>query len=197
MYLWAGVLIRISGGLLRKRIMFGNLEGTVRRGRGGKEKEWTDYIRSDGIGGIRKRRHWRQRCGVRYVTKIGWRFMAAWKKEEIYEARHCQEKREATRLGSCYRTRKRRAYEATPIGLVDEPKESYTSARWTEIYVAPSYVDSSRGFYYIPSERAAYGGGGSCAGRRSPFVIFSLFSKPRAGLATTVVGSFSGWPQIR
>ena len=27
--------------------MFKNLEGTVRRGRGGKEKEWTDCVRSD------------------------------------------------------------------------------------------------------------------------------------------------------
>ena len=30
-----------------KRIMFGNLEGAVRKGRGGKEKEWTDRIQSD------------------------------------------------------------------------------------------------------------------------------------------------------
>ena len=34
--LWAGTLIRMSGGRLPKRIMFGNLEGAVRRGRGGK-----------------------------------------------------------------------------------------------------------------------------------------------------------------
>ena len=26
---------------------FGNLEGVVRRGRGGKEKEWTDCVQSD------------------------------------------------------------------------------------------------------------------------------------------------------
>ena len=45
--LWAGTLIRMSGGWLPKRIMFGNLEGAVRRGRGGKEKEWTDCIQSD------------------------------------------------------------------------------------------------------------------------------------------------------
>ena len=36
--LWAGTLLRMSGGRLPKRIMFGNLEGAVRRGRGGKEK---------------------------------------------------------------------------------------------------------------------------------------------------------------
>ena len=35
--LWAGTLIRMSGGRLPKRIMFGNLEGAIRRGRGGKE----------------------------------------------------------------------------------------------------------------------------------------------------------------
>ena len=36
--LWAGTLLRMSGGRLPKRIMFGNLEGAVRRGLGGKEK---------------------------------------------------------------------------------------------------------------------------------------------------------------
>ena len=37
--LWAGTLLRMSGERLPKRIVFGNLEGAVRRGRGGKEKE--------------------------------------------------------------------------------------------------------------------------------------------------------------
>ena len=36
--LWAGTLLRMSGGRLPKRIVFGNLEGAVRRGRDGKEK---------------------------------------------------------------------------------------------------------------------------------------------------------------
>ena len=45
--LWAGTLLRMSGGRSPKRIMFGNLEGAVRRGRGGKEKEWTDCVQSD------------------------------------------------------------------------------------------------------------------------------------------------------
>ena len=45
--LWVGTLIRMSGGWLPKRIVFGNLEGAVRRGRDGKEKEWTDCIQSD------------------------------------------------------------------------------------------------------------------------------------------------------
>ena len=42
-----GTLLRMSGGRLPKRIMFGNLEGAVRRGRCGKEKEWTDCVQSD------------------------------------------------------------------------------------------------------------------------------------------------------
>ena len=45
--LWAGTLIRMSGEQLPKRIVFGNLEGAVRRGRGGKEKDWTDCVQSD------------------------------------------------------------------------------------------------------------------------------------------------------
>ena len=44
---WAGVPILMSGGRLPKRIVLGTLEGAVRRGRGGKEKEWTDCVRSD------------------------------------------------------------------------------------------------------------------------------------------------------
>ena len=37
----------MSGGRLSKRIVFGNLEGAARRGRGGKEKEWTDCVQKD------------------------------------------------------------------------------------------------------------------------------------------------------
>ena len=37
----------MGSGRLPKRIMFGNLECAVRRGRGGKEKEWTDCVQSD------------------------------------------------------------------------------------------------------------------------------------------------------
>ena len=36
--LWAGTLLRMSDGRLPKRIVFENVEGAVRRGRGGKEK---------------------------------------------------------------------------------------------------------------------------------------------------------------
>ena len=45
--LWEGTLIRMSGGRLPKQTMFGTLEGVVRRGQGGKEKEWTDCVQSD------------------------------------------------------------------------------------------------------------------------------------------------------
>ena len=45
--LWAGTLLRMSAGRLPKRIVFGNLEGAVRSGRGGKEKERTDCVQSD------------------------------------------------------------------------------------------------------------------------------------------------------
>ena len=37
----------MSGGRLPKRTVFGNIEGAVRRGRGGKEKEWTGCVQSD------------------------------------------------------------------------------------------------------------------------------------------------------
>ena len=37
----------MSGGRLPNRVMFENLEGAVRRGRGGKEKEWTHCVQSD------------------------------------------------------------------------------------------------------------------------------------------------------
>ena len=37
----------MSGGWLPKRNVFGNLEGAVQRGRGGKEKEWTGCVQSD------------------------------------------------------------------------------------------------------------------------------------------------------
>ena len=74
--------------------------------------------------------------------------------------------------GSCYRTRERRFYEATPTGLVDDPKESCTGARRTETCVVPRDVDAlpvicfpfvlccSRSvfyFYFISSVRASLG----------------------------------------
>ena len=102
--LWAGTLFRMSGGRLPKRIIFGNLEGAVRRGRGGKEKEWTDCVQSDirafGRAGDWKATALKAEVWVETVTEGGRRFMAAWRKEEVDAARHRQEKREATRLGT-------------------------------------------------------------------------------------------------
>ena len=99
--LWAGTLLRMSGGWLPKRIMFGNLEGAVCRGRSGKEKEWTDCVQSDirafGITGDWETMAVKAEVWVEAVTEGGRRFMAAWKQEED-AARHRQEKREATRL---------------------------------------------------------------------------------------------------
>ena len=94
----------MSGRRLPKRIVFGNLEGAVRRGRGGKEKEWTDCVQSDirafGIAGDWKATALKAEVWVETVTEGGRRFMAAWRKEEVDAARHRQEKREATRPGN-------------------------------------------------------------------------------------------------
>ena len=91
----------MSGGRLPKRVMFGNLEGVVWRGRGRKEQEWTDCVQSDirafGITGDWKTMALKE-VWVEAVTEGGRRFMAAWKEEEEDAARHRQEKREATRL---------------------------------------------------------------------------------------------------
>ena len=94
----------MSGGRLPKRILFGNLEGAVRRGRGGKEKGEIDCIQSD-IRAFGIARDWKAtalKAEVRVGTVMGGgrRFMAAWRKEEVDAARHCQEKIEATRLGN-------------------------------------------------------------------------------------------------
>ena len=101
--LWVGTLIRMSSGWLPKRIVFGNLEGAVRRGRVGKGKEWTDCVQSDirafGKVGDWKATALKTEVWVETVTEGGRRFMAAWRKEEVNAARHCKEKREATGLG--------------------------------------------------------------------------------------------------
>ena len=93
----------MSGERLPKRIVFGNLEGAVRRERGGKEKEWTDCLQSDirvfGIAGDWKATSLKAEVWVETVTEGGRRFMAAWSEEEVDAARHRHEKREATRLG--------------------------------------------------------------------------------------------------
>ena len=69
----------------------------MRRGRGGKEKEWTDCVQSDiwafGITGDWETMVVKVEVWVEAVTKGGRR------EEEEDAARHQQEKREATRLG--------------------------------------------------------------------------------------------------
>ena len=93
----------MSGGRLPKRIMFGNLDGAVQRGWGGKEKEWTDCVQSDirefSITGDWKATALKAKVWLETVTEAGRRFMTAWRKGEVDAARHRHEKREATRLG--------------------------------------------------------------------------------------------------
>ena len=64
--------------------IFGNLEGAVRRGRGGKEKELTDCVQGDvrafGIAGDWKATASEAKVWVEEVTNGGRRFMAAWRK---------------------------------------------------------------------------------------------------------------------
>ena len=119
----------MNGGRLPKRFIFGNLEGAVRRGQGGKEKEWTDCVPSDahafGIPGDWKAMTLKAEVWVEAITEAGRRFMAAWRKEEEDAARHRQEKREATGLGFFFIVHGRVEFcEATPMGLADESKES-------------------------------------------------------------------------
>ena len=65
----------MSSERLPKRIMFGNLEGAVRRGQGGKEKEWTDCVQSDirtfGITGDWKAMALKAEVWVEAVTEGG------------------------------------------------------------------------------------------------------------------------------
>ena len=122
----------MSGGRLPKRILFGNLEGAVRRGRGGKEKEWIDCIQSDirafGIAGDWKATALKAEVWVETVTEGGRRFMAAWRKGEVDAARHRQDRtgeERSNETGKLVITNGSVEFcEATPIGLVDEPKVS-------------------------------------------------------------------------
>ena len=84
--LWTVTIIRTSGGWLPKRIVFRNLEGAVRRGRGGKEKKWIDCVQSAirpfDITGDWKAMALKAEVCVEVVTEGGRRFVAAWRKEE-------------------------------------------------------------------------------------------------------------------
>ena len=78
---------------IRYFILADVLEGAVRRGRGGKEKGWTDCVQSDirayGIAGDWKRTALESEVFVKTVTEGGRRFMAAWtwRKEEVRQTR--------------------------------------------------------------------------------------------------------------
>ena len=118
----------MSGGRLPKRIMLGNLEGAIRRGRGRKEKEWTNCVQSDIRAG--KGRRWRQGCGLRQSRRVGggllWPRRGKKRQTRLDFAKRRDRQRD---WENCYRTRKRRTCEATPIWLVDGSKESCTGAR--------------------------------------------------------------------
>ena len=73
-----------------------------------------------------------------------------------------------------------------PIVIADESRESlYGRETNRDLRVAPRHVDASRDFYFIFFERAALGvGRGGVRCQIYYFIIFYLFSRPRAGLAT-------------
>ena len=66
------------------------------------ERKWTDCVQSDirafGMKGDWKATALNAEVRVETVAEGGRGFMAAWRKEEVDAARHCQEKREETRL---------------------------------------------------------------------------------------------------
>ena len=97
-----GSVPSLSGHAIAYRWRSRNLESAVRRGRGGKEKEWTDCIQSDirafDIAGNWKATALEAEMWIKTVTEGRWRFMAAWRNEELDAARHRREKIETTRL---------------------------------------------------------------------------------------------------
>ena len=117
----------MPGGRLAKRIVFGNLEGAVWRGRGQKELEWIDCVQSDvrafGIAGDWKPMALEAKVWIETVTEGGRMFIATWRKEEGGTARHKLTTGQRD-WESCHRLRKKhRPREATPIGLVNKLKE--------------------------------------------------------------------------
>ena len=96
----------------------------MRRGRGGKEKEWTDCVQSDirafGITGDWKTMALKAEVWVEVVTKGGRRFMAAWREEEGRgqtspgEERGNETGKVAIEHGNV------ELCESAPIGLADE-----------------------------------------------------------------------------
>ena len=119
------------------------------------------------------------------ATKGRQEVVAAWRKEEVDAARRRQEKIKATRdRESHYRTRKRRILRSDTHWPSRRVEESCTDARRTETCVAPRHVNASRNFISLSSNEQRGGGAGGGALPGSFFVLFSLFSRPRAGLVT-------------
>ena len=96
----------------------------MRRGRGGKEKEWTDCVQSDirafGITGDWKTMALRAEVWAEAVAEGGRRFMVAWRDEEEDAARHRQDKRDNETGKVAIAHGSVEFCKATPIGLADE-----------------------------------------------------------------------------
>ena len=116
--------------------MLGDLEGAVRRGRGGKKKVWTEcvqnHIRAFGIAGGREATALKAKVLVETVTVNKRRFVAAWRKGEVDEASLDRRRKRQRGWVSCDRTQERRTCEVTPFRLVKESNESFTDAKRTE-----------------------------------------------------------------
>ena len=109
--------------------MFGNLEGAVQRGRGGKEKEWTDCVPSDfrafGITGDWKAMAFKAEVWVQAVTEGERRFMVAWRKNRGRRGQTSPEEERGNETGKVVIAHVSAEFcEATPIGLAEESQES-------------------------------------------------------------------------
>ena len=166
---------------LPKRIVFGNLEGAVRKGGGGKEKEWTDCVKIDirafGIAGDLKATALKAEVWVETVTEGRRMFMAVWRKEEVDAARHRQEKREATKTEKLVIADGSLEFcEATPIGLVDEPNISlYGRETDRDLRSACRCVALFCVCYFSPNEQCGGGVWGVGGDMLPDFFFCSLF----------------------
>ena len=110
--LWAGTLIRMSGGRLPKRIMFENFEGAVRRGRGGKKKECTDCVQSDirmfGITGDWKAIALKAEVWVERSRRMGGGSWPCGEKKRETRPDIARRRERQRDWENCHRTRKRR-----------------------------------------------------------------------------------------
>ena len=103
--MWEGALIRMDNRRLPRRIMVGTLDNPGRRGRGGKEKEWTDCVADDlRLFGIGDGEGWKTVAldpgkWWEVVMEEGRTFMATWRTEEERTAEVRRNKREAEEAG--------------------------------------------------------------------------------------------------